>query len=1141
MRRSAILIAVCALVATLVPTTPVARAVTPQADQSFTANFEATGGISVGDEITNQYPFVTFDSFHATGYGFGFASTPSNNVIVAASSNPVILASGAHAGSDSGQVVCGVEFCQPGTFGVLNYTADSISVYAGSETTASTTVELDAYQSNGDYISSDVESTSATGARTLLSIAAPTGKSIGFFDVYLGSHNQENLDIDDLTITVPAGAVPAVGVSATAASYEIGQDGTISIPLTIHRINGASAAVALDVEGFTAKVTGSATDPGMGTTSTLMVSASHTAPLTEVDLTVTASALDANSQPALALSIIVIPPLSFAAPTKVTSQTCESNTIDVEADVAPGEPGTEVDYSTSFSGPAPGLTASATTPITISGGLAPTTVHLSNTGGAGNNTLFVNATLSNGDNSSVTIKLIREGPSITAVADKKAATPRAGGAGTTIEVYGHGFCNTATVYVGNDKAPVTATVQHLTGNQGPFDYIRITTPRHATTGTVIVQAGSPAVAGDASTDKVTVDSYRNVDGWNFHNFDPDLDLDDLTQAYGSDQTYIHVDPCSFFTLGFAHCSADIVPDPIALVLLGIAQASMSDGTCFGFSLSTQRILEGEVALSSLGDHPADIFDAPAPDTSATAQGSHGQQPVLDLLKSVHLMQLSVQFATQFTGEFGALEVSNPSDVSNELATDINTIFSKGRYPLIEISDGGGHVLVAYDMEQTGPGAYDIYVYDSNDQFTPDEDTDSATHVTRMDSSVIHLAADGTWSLASTTQSDNSPWHGGIGQLIVTDPDTIPLHPTLPSLGGGAPPGLLFSSNGGSGSSGRDVASSARITQVSSGGRTFYSSPGVVNTNPTSRLNAAPFGPFVGAKTEPKGKIPQLIAVGGGATNVKVASDGKSTGSAAMTFVQGQYAGEVKGSTTSGAAQTESFGSHLGSVGFTGSSNSPVTLDVSRAASSSQHSVDVTLAHAGTADQLTLGSGNGAVRLSHSGKATSFTLTMSGAQSHGLPQTFSSGSIKIGAKQTATITAPHWGALGGATLKLRVGKHTVTLHNHTKKPKGARISNLRVTSTHKHPHKLSFHVTAKLPRLATGSQAFVIWLVHRGHHLLKRHQVVLRATKRVVNARWTTTLAKAKGLRITAIIVTIAVHGTTERSAAASRSARFAVS
>ena len=127
-----------------------------------------------------------------------------------------------------------------------------------------------------------------------------------------------------------------------------------------------------------------------------------------------------------------------------------------------------------------------------------------------------------------------------------------------------------------------------------------------------VEAGSPSVdeLGQRG-ESLVVDSYRNVDGWSFHNFDPNLIFDDLVQAYGTDQTYIHVDPCGFFTLGFAHCSADLVPDPTAYIFLGIAQASMEDGTCFGFSLSTQRMLEG---IDSLPGNPAVIFDVPEPDT-----------------------------------------------------------------------------------------------------------------------------------------------------------------------------------------------------------------------------------------------------------------------------------------------------------------------------------------------------------------------------------------------------------------------------------------------------------------------------------------------------------------------------------------------
>ena len=1146
MRRYPTLLTVTALVVALTPAIQIAHVSDAVADTTFTADFEA---YSAGTEITNQYPFVTFDSVNVVGDGFSYGSAPSDHTIaVSGPLNPVVDTDGPHTGSNDGRVGCPGEFCTSGTFGLLNYSADSLSMYVGDSAQSTVTVELDAYDGNGNYLDHSTVSTSGTGAKTLISYTAPAGHSIGYFVVRLvGTGNATNLDIDDFSISVPAGSVPTVGVSAGAGSYEVGKDGTIEIPLTIHRINGATGDVDIDVEGFTAHVTGSATDPGTGTSSTLTVSADHTAPLTDVPLTISASATDTNSQPANTVQIDVITPISFAAPIGITSQTCEPNTFTVEAQVAPGEPGSTVAFSTSFLPATTGLTASATTPITISSGIADTSVHVSSTGGGVDTTLKVTALLLNGDSATANIKVTREAPDITAVdaidngahgpvAGNLAMTPRAQGPGTTIEVYGHGFCDTATVFVGNDHAGVSATVKHKSNGQGPYDYIRIETPRLATSGAVTVEAGSPSVTSAASAASLVVDSYRNTNGWQFHNFDPTLIFDDLVQAYGTDQTYIHIDPCGFFTLGFGHCSVDLVPDPTAYIFLGIAQASMESGTCFGFSLSTQRLLEG---IDSLPGNLPSIFDEPAPDTDHDAQANHGVQPVLDLLKADHLMQLSDEFLTQWGPKAQALQLADPSVVTPALASDIENILSAGRFPMIEMNDNGeGHVVVAYDIVQTGTGTFDVYVYDSNDQFQPSENTDGSGHASAVNNAVIHLTTNGQWSLASTVENDGStPFHGGPGGLVVTDPQIIPKVPHLGSFSGAAVPGSLFSSNSAPGSASK--SSAATITQVSSGGRTLYGSGGGLNMNPSTRLAAMPMPGFVSGSTASVG---QLIDVGKHVHSLKVSTTGSKTGGATLTYVQGAYAGEVQTSTTSGAKQGGSFDSNAGTVGYTGTTTNPVTLDVARTGTTDEHDVSVTVASPGSADALTLGAGKGAVTLSHTGAATTFTITLSGNTKGGLPQTFTGKPIALGANQSAHVDSISWGRSGG-TVKVKIGGKTITLHNLTAKPRGAKITTLHVSKKSK--KTIDGVLKVKLPKLPTGSQAIAVWFVHNGHKLLATHRVVLSIGKPSVTSNWLIKLSKHKKWRhkrltFTAVVVTIAVHGGAEKAASSHRSTHYRV-
>jgi hypothetical protein len=520
------------------------------------------------------------------------------------------------------------------------------------------------------------------------------------------------------------------------------------------------------------------------------------------------------------------------------------------------------------------------------------------------------------------------------------------------------------------------------------------------------------------------------------------------------------------------------------------------------------------------------------------QNQHGKQPVLDLVKADHLMQLSVQFMEQWSTRSAGLDLSDPSTVNPALATQIRSILQAGRDPLIEMQDQSGHVVVAYDIVTTGTGTYDVYVYDSNDQFQSGEDSNAASHAARVQNAVIHLAANGTWSLASTVESDGStPWHGGPGGLVVTDPTVVPKNPTLPSAGGAAPPGALFSSNGASSGS---TAAAARVTQVSSGGRTLYDNSGALNTNAATRLQAAPMGPFVstGSAAEPG----QLFALGKQVGNsVHVTTEGTQAGNAAMTLVRGAYAGSVKASTTAGAVQSQSFAAGSGKVSFSGPSDTPVTLSVSRSTSSTEHTVSVTLGQAGTSDSLQLGGGHGAVTLAHTGPATTLKLTLSGSSAGGLPTTFRSPSFTLGSGESLSISNAKWGKGGSVTVQ--VGSRRLTLANHASKAARATISKLHVSRHHKN----SIHVRLKgrLPKLSTTSTATILWLVQHGHTLIRSHRTTLHVSSRRVSKTWAikqSSLHKWANKKLTfrAIVVTASVHGLQEAGGVRSRSTTYTI-
>ena len=290
------------------------------------------------------------------------------------------------------------------------------------------------------------------------------------------------------------------------------------------------------------------------------------------------------------------------------------------------------------------------------------------------------------------------------------------------------------------------------------------------------------------------------------------------------------------------------PRPGGCRLARDSQRRPSGGTCFGISLTDQRLLSGQIDIDSFNRTTGSVYglDGPAVGSDGWACGN---EPLLQVLKAQHLMQLSTEFLSTWLPCATAQSIESGAQVAGNIAYEIEQIFAEGRYPMIELNDtngGGGHVVVAYDITPNGSGGYDIYVYDSNNPYTSNEDTDGTAHAIAVAASVIHLESNGTWQLASTTEPPSSgggPFQGGPSAIVVTDPASIPLHPTLATLGGIAP-GLLFSSVGSPGSPTGNLAGAGRVTQVAGPqGRVLYNAHGKLDTNPATRLDAATFCAF----------------------------------------------------------------------------------------------------------------------------------------------------------------------------------------------------------------------------------------------------------------------------------------------------------
>ncbi len=83
-----------------------------------------------------------------------------------------------------------------------------------------------------------------------------------------------------------------------------------------------------------------------------------------------------------------------------------------------------------------------------------------------------------------------------------------------------------------------------------------------------------------------------------------------------------------------------------------------------------------------------------------------------------LAQFSREYADPYLGTILAANLASATQVVDGIHAQVESILQAGRYPLIALHDqgGGGHLVVAYDVEDVGPHEFYIDVYDSNDPF-----------------------------------------------------------------------------------------------------------------------------------------------------------------------------------------------------------------------------------------------------------------------------------------------------------------------------------------------------------------------------------------------------------------------------------------
>ncbi|MCW2993333.1 MAG: hypothetical protein JWQ18_828 [Conexibacter sp.] len=743
---------------------------------------------------------------------------------------------------------------------------------------------------------------------------------------------------------------------------------------------------------------------------------------------------------------------------------------------------------------------------------------------------------------------VRVAAPIAGVSPTSVHTPRAGQEGSLVTLNGEGFCGSANTRVrfGNDQADAPILSRNPQGTQ-----ISVRVPRLATTGKIqIIPDITHPADGVLDGPVITVDSYRNVAGFPFHNYTPHLTVDQMTATFGRAATHISVDACGAFTFGAVDCTVITpIPDPWAMIVLALANATMGSdsggGACFGFSRTTEQLRMQRRTYGGLGNDAAtNAFGIPAPG------GPSGS--VQETINANQLAQLSGEYAGYYlahavAGQFTA----DPGSLRNDLAARLRS----NDYPLMSLRTGGTvdelHVVVGYDIEDdpNEPGAYYVDVYDSNQPFVvpgyvqagkatdSNEDTEGELHKQRVEDSRIHVHANGHWELPSSDMSASS-----LGNIVVGGLDDPPSHPTLITAKGALKSGVtaLFGSAAGTlvGLAARAHAHTAATdppsttSQIAVGDRHLYSAPGVLEDDKAKALNATPWVPATGAPTGTEGF---LLGGGAGAT-YDVDLQGGRAGSQTRTVIGDGVVSQVTAPSRAGVTDKLTLTPSDAAVGFSsGKGSVPLSMQtMARGTDGTTRGAAVSLTSGtGGHDSVGFDAGRTTVELTHAGKPATVTLTLS-SFGKTLPQTGRI-SIRVG-KGTTTIKPGAWTALRGGTVKVRANGKTKTITLRTSgTAKGAKLTKLSV-ATKRGKRIASVRVT--VPSGVVDGTANVALAITRG-----KKSTVIATKSLAAGAKGTRTLtwtlpSKAhRGDHLLAIATTVIQRGTQFDSAVSRKTAR----
>ena len=513
---------------------------------------------------------------------------------------------------------------------------------------------------------------------------------------------------------------------------------------------------------------------------------------------------------------------------------------------------------------------------------------------------------------------------------------------------------------------------------------------------------------------VLVDSYRNTYGWPFKNYDVGrLTFDQLTELYGEGATYIST-------------PVGQVRNPWASIYLAIVKGLL-DGNdlCFGTALASQRVKNNQWGGVNIADMPTTNI-TPPPFIWLNPGGMSPNPHPAPQDDFIH-----VQHIAQYSDEWLGYYLNNSLVGAGALRGMIETDLGGGDFPLVCIrkSVGDGHVLVAYDTEDDPavPGGFIIDVYDPNEEFTSTEDGDGSgyTHQTAFQLSQVVVGADGSWTFPFCAESWPPPpgtsWSGDANSIIPGSSQIIPPIPSMPgpnsalvyALEGGAV--AVFGSAKAALGMEDEVTVSAGVTTLQlsdAAGRTLLHADGSLNTNPATRVAAAP-AIFTTART-PRGDI-FVVGPGGSYTHTL---RGKATGTYGLMMVGRPFGVVLTCGTAEGQEDAITLDTGGRALSFaTSAASAALRAEVMMNGPDGSPVFATLLARAETGITHTLRFTANAASVVHEtdGGAAPVEIYLSALNRQGRRHAVSTGPLTAGDGQLTTLTPLDWHDLGAVLL------------------------------------------------------------------------------------------------------------------------------